>query len=69
MVLASSSTEGTGAAVEYATEAAHARDMVSRLRQSSGELPKSYQVVIKAKFKESVHERRVSFDTFLEIHG
>ena len=48
------STEGTWAAVEYVTEAAHARDMVSRLRQSSGELPKSYQVVIKARFKEQV---------------
>jgi hypothetical protein len=54
MVLASSSTEGTWAAVEYVTEAAHARDMVNRLRQPSGNLPKSYQVVIKAKFKEQV---------------
>jgi hypothetical protein len=54
MVLASSSTEGTWAAVEYVTEAAHARDMVSRLRQSSGDLPQSYQIVVKARFKEQV---------------
>lgn len=54
MVLASSSTEGTWAAVEYVTEAAHAREIVNKLRQPSGDLPKSYQVLIKAKFKEQV---------------
>jgi hypothetical protein len=54
MVLASSSTDGTWAAVEYVTAAAHGRDLVNRLRQPSGDLPKSYQVVIKARFKEQV---------------
>ncbi len=54
MVLASSSTEGTWAAVQYVTEAAHARDLASRLRLPSGELPDSYQVLIKARFKEEV---------------
>jgi len=54
MVLASSSTDGTWAAVEYVTEAAHAREIVNKLRQPSGDLPKSYQVLIKAKFKEQV---------------
>jgi hypothetical protein len=54
MVLASSSTDGTWAAVEFVTEGAHARDLVTRLRQPSGNLPKSYQVLVKARFKEQV---------------
>ncbi len=52
LVLASSSTEGTWAAVEHVTEAAHARELVSKLQLPSGKLPDSYQVVIKASFKE-----------------
>jgi hypothetical protein len=54
MILASSSTEGTWAAVEYVTEAAHARDLVSKLQLPSGKLPDSYQVIINARFKEEV---------------
>jgi hypothetical protein len=54
MVLASSSTEGTWAAVEYVTGFNHARDLVHRLRLPSGDLPKSYQIVIKAKFQDDV---------------
>jgi len=54
MVLAASSTEGTWAAVEYVTEAAHARELVSKLQLPSGKLPDSYQVVIRARFKEEV---------------
>lgn len=52
MVLAASSTEGTWAAVQYVTEALHARELVGRLQLPSGKLPDSYQVIIKARFKE-----------------
>ncbi len=54
MVLAASSTEGTWAAVQYVTEAAHARELVGKLQLPSGKLPNSYQVIIKARFKEEV---------------
>jgi hypothetical protein len=54
MVLASSSTDGTWAAVEYVTQAEYAKDLVSRLRLPSGDLPESFQVVVKARFKEQV---------------
>jgi hypothetical protein len=54
MVLAASSTGGTWAAVEYVTEPGYAADLVNRLRLSSGELPKSYQIVLRARFKDDV---------------
>ena len=53
-MLAASSTEGTWAAVEYVTQAPYAQDLVGRLRTPSGDLPRSYQVVIKAEFKTQV---------------
>ena len=54
MVLASSSNEGTWAAAEYLTRPEHAREMVARLRTSSGGLPASYQVLIRARFNAKV---------------
>lgn len=53
-MLAANSTQGTWAAVEYVTEEEHARELVRFLRLSSGKLPRSYQVVIRAKFKTEV---------------
>jgi hypothetical protein len=54
MMLGSASTEGTWAAVEYVTRPAHARDLVDRLKLPSGQLPRSYQVMIRVEFKQQV---------------
>ncbi|RPI20410.1 MAG: hypothetical protein EHM61_27100 [Acidobacteria bacterium] len=52
--LAASSTEGTWAASEFLTNEIHARELVSLLRTPSGEMPDSYQVVIRARFRGQV---------------
>jgi hypothetical protein len=62
-ILAASSTEGTWAATEYCTEPLHARDLVARLRLPSGEVPRAYQIVVRAKFKD-----RVPIDTTYVTH-
>ena len=54
MVLGSSASQGTWAAVEYVTQTGYAEELVSRLRLPSGELPKAYQVLIRAKFQDDV---------------
>jgi hypothetical protein len=53
-VLAANSTQGTWAAVEYVTEDEHARELVRSVRLPSGKLPRAFQVVIRAKFKNEV---------------
>jgi hypothetical protein len=53
-VLASSVTEGTWAAVEYATLPRYAKDLVSRIALPSGELPRAFQILIRARFQEHV---------------
>jgi hypothetical protein len=53
-ILASSSTEGTWAAAEYATSPRHAKELVARLRDPSGRLPDAFQVLVRAKFKDQV---------------
>jgi len=54
MMLASTSTEGTRAAVEYVTRPDYAARLVASLRRSDGGLPKYFQVVVKAQFKSQV---------------
>jgi hypothetical protein len=51
-VLAGNWTAGTLAAVEYVTRPAYARDLVRRLRPSSGGIPTHYEVVVKVKFRQ-----------------
>jgi hypothetical protein len=53
LVLASSSTEGTWAAAEYVTRAAHLREMLGRLQQR-GAIPDRYQVLLRCRFKAQV---------------
>jgi hypothetical protein len=53
-VLAANSTQGTWAAVEYVTEDEHARELVRSVRLPSGKLPRAFQVVIRARFKNEV---------------
>ncbi len=55
LILGSSSTQGTWAAAQYVTEPTHVKELVARLRLAgSGRLPPSYQVVIRARFKQDV---------------
>ncbi len=54
MMLASTSTEGTRAAVEYVTRPDYAAKLVSSLRGKDGVLPKYFQVVVRAQFKSQV---------------
>lgn len=50
-VLAGNSTEGTLAAVEFATRPRYAAELALRLRQSGGAMPRAYQVVVRARFQ------------------
>jgi hypothetical protein len=52
VILASSSTEGTGAAADYITGPQYAHELVEKMRDPSGKLPEAYQVVIHVRFKE-----------------
>jgi hypothetical protein len=54
MMLASTSTEGTRAAVEYVTRPDYAARLVTSLRDKSVLLPKYFQVVVRAQFKSQV---------------
>jgi hypothetical protein len=54
MMLASTSTEGTRAAVEYVTRPDYAARLVRSLRGKDGVLPKYFQVVVRAQFKSQV---------------
>ncbi len=51
MMLASTSTEGTRAAVEYVTRPEYASQLVRALRQSAGVTPKYFQAVLRARFR------------------
>jgi hypothetical protein len=54
MMLASTSTEGTRAAVEYVTRPDYAARLVSSLRGKDGGMPRYFQVVVRAQFKSQV---------------
>ncbi|MDX2153293.1 MAG: hypothetical protein SFV54_21285 [Bryobacteraceae bacterium] len=54
LVLASSSTEGTWAAADFVTSPVQLDSMVRRLRNEKGELPASYQVLLRSRFKSQV---------------
>jgi hypothetical protein len=54
MMLASTSTEGTRAAVEYVTRPDYVARLVSSLRGKDGTLPKYFQAVVRAQFKSQV---------------
>ena len=51
MILASTSTEGARAAVEFATRPDYAARLVRSLRDSHGAIPRYFQVVVRARFK------------------
>jgi hypothetical protein len=54
LILSASSTEGTAAAATFVTDPGFVRDLVSRLRDSSGNLPRYFQAVIHARFRAMV---------------
>ena len=53
LALASTTTEGTWAAVEYVTNHATLRELMSKIETPAG-LPDRYQVVLRCRFKEQV---------------
>jgi hypothetical protein len=53
-VLSARSTEGTLAAVQYVTQAVYARELVAKLKTKGGAMPQSYQVIVRARFKQQV---------------
>jgi len=54
LILSASSTEGTAAAATFVTDPGFVRELVSRLRDSSGNFPKYFQAVIHARFRAMV---------------
>jgi hypothetical protein len=67
VILACSSTEGTGAAAEYFTGPQYALGLVEKLRGASGKLPEAYQVLIHVKFKEQAPVQ-ITYVTHRELH-
>ncbi|HBY64463.1 MAG TPA: hypothetical protein DEH78_31980 [Solibacterales bacterium] len=54
LVLASSSTEGTWAAADFVTSPTQVEGLLRRLRDAKGDLPGSYQVLLRSRFKSQV---------------
>lgn len=54
MILSGAGAEFSWALAECVTDPAHVKELVSHLRQPSGELPSSFQVVIQATFESNV---------------
>ncbi len=62
MILASASTEGSWAAVEYVTKGNYASELVGKIKKPSGGLPRSYQAVIRVEFRQQI-PWKISFVT------
>ena len=62
MLLASTTTEGTRAAVEYMTRPDYAQRLVGSLRRPDGELAPYFQAVVKVRFKDQtpIHVEQVA---------
>jgi hypothetical protein len=54
MMLASTSTEGTRAAVEYISRPDYAARLVASLRDKNGRMPRYFQAVVRAQFQSQV---------------
>jgi hypothetical protein len=54
LILAASSTEGTGAAVQWVTNPARAAELVRRVRGGAAHLPRHFEVIVHARFKAMV---------------
>ncbi len=54
LMIAGNASADTLAAAEWMTQSWHARNLVSRLRGPSGEMPRYFQVVIKVAFKQGI---------------
>jgi len=54
MSIACRSGAGVMGSVRYHTESASARDLLARLRNSSGQLPRFYQTLLKIEFRDGV---------------
>jgi hypothetical protein len=54
LMIAGNASPDTLAAAEWLTQPWHARELVARLRQPSGEMPRYFQVVLKVEFKQGI---------------
>jgi hypothetical protein len=54
VVLGASATEGTAAAVQYATDSVHLRNLFGRIAGNSGKVPKYFEVVVRVQFRSMV---------------
>jgi hypothetical protein len=54
LVIAGNASADTLAAAEWLTQPWHARELVSKLRTPSGEVPRYFQVVLKVAFKQGI---------------
>jgi len=54
LIIAGNASADTLAAAEWLTQPWHARTLVEKLRDKSGEMPRSFQVVLKVEFKQGI---------------
>jgi len=54
LIIAGNAGADTMAAAEWLTQPWHAKTLVNRLRGKSGEMPRSFQVVLKVEFKQGI---------------
>ena len=54
MIVAGNASADTMAAAEWLTQPWHARELVGKLRGSSGQMPRYFQVVLKVAFKQGI---------------
>lgn len=54
LVIAGNASADTLAAAEWLTQPWHARELVGKLRNGSGEMPRHFQVVLKVAFKQGI---------------
>lgn len=54
VILGASSTEGTWAAMQYATRAESLRELFAKVRSPSAEIPRHFEVLIRARFRDMV---------------
>ena len=54
VVLGASATEGTAAAVQYATDPVHLRSLFGHIANNTGKVPKYFEVVVRVQFRSMV---------------
>jgi hypothetical protein len=52
--LGASATEGTAAAVQYVTDPVHLRSLFGHITDTTGKVPKYFEVVVRVQFRSMV---------------